>query len=229
MRSGIFPITLPLLLMGKQVFLFRHGQPDDGGQDVCKGCHLNTQLSLEGVNQTERNIQYLAARFGAELQDALVVTSPLDRAAYIGQRCAKLHGVTHKIDPLLTDIDVGIWEGMKWEDIEREWKEQFDLCWEDALSLNIPGAEESVTMFQERILQRWRYWTHESAASIIILGLHKAPNKVILDAVAERKLTFKGQSMGCINEIHFNRKGPVILQEDKIVYANLAEFVFQPT
>lgn len=214
--------------MGKQVIIFRHGQPDDGGQDVCKGRNLNTPLSSIGRNQTEQNIRYLVDSFGERLEDALVITSPLDRAAYIGQLCAD-HGATHEIDPLLTDIDVGTWEGMRWEDIEREWKEQFDLCWEDALSLSIPGAEESVEAFQERILQQWRYWVHESTASIIILGLHKAPNKVILDDIAGRKLTFKGQSMACMNEIHVNGAGPSIVHEDKIVYGDIAENVLQVT
>lgn len=206
--------------MGKQVFLFRHGQPDDGGQDVCKGRHLNTPLSSVGKNQTERNVQYLVDVFGNRLEDALVVTSPLDRAAYIGELCANV-GATHEIDPLMTDIDVGDWEGVKWDEIEREWKQQFDLCWEDALSLNIPGAKETVSQFQARILERWRYWVHESTASILIFGSHKAPNKVILDSIARRKLTFKGQSMGCMNEVQLNGQGPVIIQEDQIMYPAL--------
>lgn len=206
--------------MRKQVFLFRHGQPADGGQDVCRGNKLDTPLSECGLEQTRNNIRHLQQRFTRDqLERALIVTSPLQRAAYFGEQFHVALGTRHEVDPAMTDIDVGTWEGKSWQEIEEQWKTQFDLCWSDALSLDIPGAGESVSDFVERITKRWEYWMTQSSETLLIFCAHKAVNKIVLDTTARRLLTFRGQKIGCMNELRIDDAGAAsIIHEDKKLY-----------
>ncbi len=79
-----------------------------------QGRREDLSLSTEGRDQAERTAAVLAER-----SLAAVVASPLRRATETAHIIAQPHGVDVKIVEALTEVDVGAWEGMQWDEIER--------------------------------------------------------------------------------------------------------------
>ena len=203
--------------MHKSVFLFRHGPPEEGGQHICRGCHIDARLSEEGERQTWENLSYLQERFGDRLKTALVVTSPMQRARRFGEVFCEPFGVMPYVASGLTDLDVGEWEGLSWEDIKKEWPKQFSLCWKNATRLHIPHGEPML-QFTNRVKKAWQHWIRQEC-ELLIFNVHKCVNKVILSSIDDRLLHFSGQKIGCMNEVLMGGDGGLrIVAEDEQVY-----------
>lgn len=182
----------------KTVLLFRHGETKLPG---CKGKRVNCPLSEVGEAQTRRNVEYAMSIMRGAFAQTLVATSPLIRASRFSEIWREQEGyATHVIMPELIDLDVGVWEGKQWNDIEREYPEQYRMMREDGRRLVIPGAER-IDLYVERILNTWRRLLHSQYANLVIVG-HSATNEPIMaDAEGRLHLDFGSQKHGCMNHI----------------------------
>lgn len=113
-----------------QVFLIRHPQPliEPG---VCYG-----QLDVNCVD-VETTVHALKQYFPA---DTPVFSSPLRRA----RRLAEALSQHVRIDPRLSEIHFGAWEGQRWDAIERA---QLDAWADDLLGFVPPGGESVAALF----------------------------------------------------------------------------------
>ncbi len=128
------------------LILLRHTRPD-----VAEGtCYGRTDLAL-------------AVGFAAEadrLADTLpplaaVVTSPLARCRRLAEAIAARRGLTVQVDPRITEIDFGRWEGVPWADIPRA---ELDAWAADLLHAR-PHGGETVAELAGRVgaaLADWR-------------------------------------------------------------------------
>jgi|GEM_PF-6799689 len=215
--------------MAKTISLFRHTLPVEPEENTCRGAGIDVPLSDIGIRQMEQNVQFLIKTCGGNLDDLLVVTSPLERTSHFGSFLYKSHGVEHVREKKLTDIDAGFWEGKKWDDIKVDSPIQHNFVLTDARKLKIPGAKESVENFERRTLDSFYHLIHTSTAGHIAFCLHRCSNNVILSSIDKRKLTFAGQKMGCMNELYLDDAGNIsIILEDQIVYRHAIESVLQP-
>ncbi|MDR2897158.1 MAG: histidine phosphatase family protein [Propionibacteriaceae bacterium] len=95
-----------------RLILWRHGQTLWNDQHRFQGSKADIDLSPRGLEQARA-----AAPALAHLAPDRLVTSPLRRAVDTGQAVAELTGLTPSIDPRLTEIDVGSWTGLAWEEL----------------------------------------------------------------------------------------------------------------
>ena len=115
-----------------QVFLIRHPRPlIEAG--VCYG-----RLDVDCDDP-----QPVAARLRLPPQTT-VVSSPLRRA----RRLAEALGAGVRLDARLSEIDFGDWEGLRWDDIDRN---AIDDWAADVLNFTPPGGE-SVADLQRRVI-----------------------------------------------------------------------------
>lgn len=118
----------------------RHGQTVANRDGLIQG-RIDAPLTELGVEQAR-----LLAEALSSVEPALLVTSPLLRAAQtaaeIGRRC----GVDVKTDDRLLELDYGDWDGRRLADIDpHDW-----VAWRDDPTRTLPGGE-SVPAVRERI------------------------------------------------------------------------------
>lgn len=119
------------------IFL-RHTTPRVGA-GVCYG---RTDLALADSFQEE------AAEIAAEIPPvARIVSSPLLRCRHLAEFLCDRKGLSVQIDPRLTEMDFGAWEGRLWSDIP---KAELDAWANDFLHAR-PHGGESVAMLRERV------------------------------------------------------------------------------
>ena len=118
-----------------QVFLIRHPRPLIG-TGICYG-----QIDVDCEDPLP-----VATRLRTKLPKGIpVISSPLSRARKLAER---LDPGT-RIDPRLSEINFGEWEGKSWDDIGRE---ALEVWARDVLNFAPPGGE-SVARLQQRAIE----------------------------------------------------------------------------
>ena len=97
------------------LYLARHGATANNRADPprLQGRRTDPPLSDEGREQARRTGEFLGAR-----RLGVVYSSPLLRARQTAEAIAKPHGLAVQIVDDLIEVDVGVWEGRSWEEIE---------------------------------------------------------------------------------------------------------------
>ena len=128
-----------------------------GGAGLCMG-RTDLRSDPRVAKRVARRIQAAARRQGLP---RVVVTSPLRRCADVGRWLARW-GWTHRIDPLLAEVNFGRWDGHPWSAVPRsDWK-----AWErDFLHHHIGGGESMA-----QVLARCAAWQPDGAAVVVTHG-----------------------------------------------------------
>lgn len=135
------------------VTLLRHTKPA-GAQGLCYG---RTDLALGPCFDAH------AAKIIQDLPAInCIVTSPLSRCALLAERIAVARDLPLTIDPRLTEMDFGAWEGVPWSDIPRA---ELDAWAADLLHAN-PHKGESVAELRTRSLPALR--EHAAPDTLIV-------------------------------------------------------------
>lgn len=128
-------------------WLVRHGQTDWNRTGRWQG-----QASFApGLNETGRT-QVLA--MGDEVRDAnlsAVYSSDLPRARQTAELIANPLGLPITLEPRLREIDLGVWEGMRLDEIETKYSRELDERARDAFHARAPKGE-SLQDVAQRVL-----------------------------------------------------------------------------
>jgi len=121
--------------------VWRHPRP----RDVAGRCIGRTDVPVDPrkAKRLAHRIRQAARREGAGRRT--VWTSPLRRGADVGRWLARW-GWTHHVDPRLSELDFGAWDGRRWDAIGAA--ELDDWC--AAFASHEPGGGESVTTLMTR-------------------------------------------------------------------------------
>ena len=156
--------------------LIRHGAT---ANNVCRpvklqGCGSDAPLSPEGFRQAEETARFLAS---ACLH--AIYASPLLRAQQTALAITLPHGLAVQSTPVLTEVDVGQWEGRTWSEIERGWPDDHRRYMED------PGANpylggESFQQVQARVGPAMQEIFRAHLGQAIAVVTHNVVNRVLL-------------------------------------------------
>lgn len=118
------------------IYLVRHGETNHNAEARGLG-RADVPLSPLGLQQAAA----LARRFERVPLDE-IATSPLQRALAVARAIAAPHGLPVEILPELTELDVGITEGLTYPEIRQRFPEFF-AAWsgDDPTSVCMPGGE----------------------------------------------------------------------------------------
>jgi len=202
-----------------RLLLIRHGATSATEENRFSGSG-SAELSEEG--------RWQAARLGERLaqeQLTAIYSSPLSRArdtaAIVGSHCG--------LEPLLRDglqeIGHGHWEGMKRDDVEREFGAEY-AAWEADPFTFAPAAGESGVAVLARALPVIRDIVMAHPGEQIAVVSHKATLRLVLSSLlgfdARGYRDRLDQSPACLNVVDF--KDPVrarlMLFNDTSHYAN---------
>jgi len=154
-------------------YLARHGATDNNRAKPprLQGRRTDPGLSEEGCDQAAR-----AAGFLAETPLDAVYSSPLLRALETAQTIAEPHDITVTIEDGLIEADVGGWEGMPWDQIEREYPDQYRAFMTDPARNPYLGGE-SVGEVQQRVIPVFERLAAANPGRTILLVAHNVVNR----------------------------------------------------
>ena len=130
------------------LYLIRHGATanNEAHPPRLQGRRADPELSPHGREQSMQTARWLA---GPGL-DA-VYASPLLRARHTAEEIATPLGLTVELVEGLIEVDVGQWEGLAWEEIERRDPEAHRLFMTDASEHPYLGGENLSTVLSRAV------------------------------------------------------------------------------
>jgi alpha-ribazole phosphatase len=162
------------------MILLRHTKPA-GAQGLCYG---RTDLAVGPCFAAH------ASRIVDDLPDvARIVTSPLARCRALAEFVADARGLDLTIDPRLTEMDFGAWEGVPWFDIPRH---ELDAWAADLLHAR-PHGGESVADLRDRALAALRDHAGPGVLVVTHHGVIKSARYLVMgDEAWQSELKFGG-------------------------------------
>ena len=162
--------------MPSRIYLIRHGASE--GPPALLG-QSDPPVSEEGAQQAEQ----LADRLAGEEINA-IVSSPLSRARRTAVILAAHLRAKLSLDPRLSEISYGEWDGLSWGEIERrdpETARQKQLDWFGVT----PAGGESVAAFATRVRQAWDELLEHEAERLGVVA-HVGVNSLLREYAAGR-------------------------------------------
>lgn len=191
-----------------RIHLIRHGEVAGAGIPRYNG-QADVPLSERGVNQYHGLKERLAGE-----RIAACYSSDLSRctagAAII---CGEL-SLTPAVDRNLRELDIGVWEGMTWDEIRARYPEEWQVRLADLVSYRVPGGENLLDVHARvmpvirRIVERHR------GEEVLVVG-HGGVNRIVLlDAIGAplSSLFAIEQNYACRNIIDYYADGKSVVQ-----------------
>lgn len=126
------------------LYLVRHGETEWNRKGILQG-QLNSSLTAEGIARTETFRSEITA-----LQPDIVYSSHQERAVMTAEILTRDLDREILIDPDLSEMNFGVFQGCSWDHIENEMKELYDEYRKDDPDYTIPQGE-SHNQFHHRV------------------------------------------------------------------------------
>ena len=122
----------------------RHGETDHNVHKRFQG-HTDISLNARGVAMAEA-----ARNMLAEVRFSTILTSDLKRAAQTAEIIAQGHQEKVIQDPVLREMNFGDWEGLTYQEIEKQFPQALK-AWQEDMNTTPPPNGETLHQFTERI------------------------------------------------------------------------------
>lgn len=142
--------------------------------------HGQTDWNLEGryCGQTDVDLNQTGLKGARDLAESLrsdridaVYSSDLKRAVATAEPLIADRSLSIQQDPRLREINQGVWEGMLFQDIKKEYAERFAAREQDPISIAPPGGE-TVGQVRDRVVEACTdiIATHPAGARIAVVA-----------------------------------------------------------
>lgn len=159
-----------------RVYVVRHGQTDSNIRRTCLGLK-DVPLNKKGRQQARE----LAARF-KNIDIDVVYTSPLKRAVETISPYLELKGMNMRMSFGLIERDYGKWDDMTFEEIEREYPEEYMRWTEELISYKVPDGESAEDV-QKRVNAFLEKMLRENDGKTIMLVTHLGTARHIISSL----------------------------------------------
>jgi alpha-ribazole phosphatase len=220
------------------LYLVRHGELEGGGPKRYNGS-INIPMSEKGIEQMEAASRFISrhlqsadcSKYLSYLKDIhgsagareckseeaasglqAVYSSDLARAAKGAEIIAGPYGLRPVIISALRERSFGIWEGMTFEEIKKEYPEKFDSWAQNPLKFSPPGGENTMEV-RERAVGALEGILRMHKGDNISIVAHGGINRVLLCHILGIPLEniFRiEQDYASVNIIEFWDRYPVV-------------------
>lgn len=158
------------------MLLIRHGATanNDAVPPRLQGARSDPPLSDAGMRQADRLADFLA-----RLPIREVFSSPLLRARQTAECIARVHCKTTSVVEQLHEIDCGRWEGLTWDDVERQWPEHYRDFVADPVHVPYLGGENLLDV-ERRVAPALRRLADDHRGKMIVVVAHNMVNRCYL-------------------------------------------------
>ena len=159
------------------IIFLRHAQAENNAKRILAGRTEGVHLTKTGIEQAE-----LIAKYLKPLDISAIYSSPIERASHTAEIVAKNNSLDHNLDDRLTEIDMGKFTRMNYDDMFAKYGNIFLKFYENDPVI----AEHEVETFpqvQSRILDMVNHIVEKHKNENVILVTHMDPIKSMLSTV----------------------------------------------
>ena len=163
------------------IIFLRHAQAENNTKRILAGRTEGVPLTKVGIEQSERIARYLKP-----LDISAIYSSPIERASHTAEIVAKNNSLDYELDDRLTEIDMGKFTRMNYDDMFAKYGNVFLKFYENDPVI----AEHEVETFpnvQRRVLEMVNHVVEKHKNENVILVTHMDPIKSILAMVMDLK------------------------------------------
>ena len=177
---------LLLSLCGKSkqaemIIFLRHAQAENNTKRILAGRTEGVPLTKTGIGQAERIAEYLKP-----LDISTIYSSPIERASHTAEIVAKNNSLDCKLDDRLTEIDMGKFTRMNYDDMFAKYGNIFLKFYENDPVIS-EHEVETFPQVQSRILGMVNHLIEKHKNENVILVTHMDPIKSMLSTVMDLK------------------------------------------
>ncbi|OGU19600.1 MAG: alpha-ribazole phosphatase [Geobacteraceae bacterium GWF2_54_21] len=186
-----------------RIYLIRHGQVAGFDQARYNG-QTDVALTDLGVEQ-----YHLMKERLAETKISACYSSDLSRCAIGAEIICGQFGIEPVRRSELRELNVGVWEGMTWQEIQSRWPEQWQSRLADLVNYRIPQGENPLDVEARLMPVIGEIVTRHSGQEILVVG-HGGVNRIVLlNAIGAPLAAMFNieQSYGCLNIIDYYADG----------------------
>lgn len=155
-----------------KIILVRHAQGEGNLKGEFHG-QYPSDLTPLGITQAECTAEYLKDR-----HIDIAFASDIPRAYSTARIIAEKHGLSVIKEEGMREINGGVWEQMKFDDIVVEYPKEYDVWKNDLGNCTCPGGE-SIRHLAERVRNTVERLVKENAGKTILIGTHATPARVM--------------------------------------------------
>jgi len=163
------------------IIFLRHAQAENNAKRILAGRTEGVPLTKAGIEQAESIAKYLKP-----LDISTIYSSPIERASHTAEIVAKNNSLDYELDDRITEIDMGKFTRMNYDDMFAKYGNIFLKFYENDPVI----AEHEVETFpevQKRILDMVNHVVNKHKNENVILVTHMDPIKSILAMVMDLK------------------------------------------
>ena len=163
------------------IIFLRHAQAENNAKRILAGRTEGVPLTKAGIEQAESIAKYLKP-----LDISTIYSSPIERASHTAEIVAKNSSLGYELDDRLTEIDMGRFTRMNYDDMFAKYGNIFLKFYENDPVI----AEHKVETFpevQSRVLDMVNHVVEKHKNENVILVTHMDPIKSMLSTVMDLK------------------------------------------
>ena len=163
------------------IIFLRHAQAENNTKRILAGRTEGVHLTKAGIEQAESIAKYLKS-----LDISAIYSSPIERASHTAEIVAKNNSLDYELDDRLTEIEMGRFTRMNYDDMFAKYGNIFLKFYENDPVI----AEHEVETFlevQRRILDMVTDVVKKHKNENVILVTHMDPIKSMLSTVMDLK------------------------------------------
>ncbi len=191
-----------------RIYLIRLGEVEGAATPRYNG-HADVPLSARGIAQ----FHLLKERL-AETRISACYTSDLSRCATGAEIIGARLGVTPVRDRNLRELDIGIWEGKSWAELQAEYPREWQARLADIVNYRAPRGE-SLADLQARVMPVIGAITQRHRGEEVLVVAHGGANRVILLTAIGAPLASLfniEQDYCCLNIIDYYADGKSVIK-----------------
>ena len=163
------------------IIFLRHAQAENNTKRILAGRTDGVPLTKIGIEQAERIAEYLRP-----LDISAIYSSPIERASHTAEIVAKNNSLDCKLDDRLTEIDMGKFTRMNYDDMFAKYGNIFLKFYENDPVIS-EHEVETFPQVQSRVLGMVNHLVEKHKNENVILVTHMDPIKSMLSSVMDLK------------------------------------------
>ena len=163
------------------IIFLRHAQAKNNVKRILAGRKEGFPLTQTGLQQAEK-----IAKFLKPLEISAIYSSPIERALSTAKLAAKSLNLDIKIDSRLTEIEMGMFSGMFYEDMFAKYGNVFLKFYQDNQIIEQNGVE-TFSNVKKRVLDIVNYCSKEHKGQNVLLVTHMDPIKAMISTILHLK------------------------------------------
>jgi len=162
-----------------QIIFLRHGQAKNNTERILAGRTEGVPLTETGIKQSEHTAELLK-----HMNISAIYSSPIERAKHTAEIAGKHNSLDVTIDDRLTELDMGKFTGMPYDEIFKSHGNVFMKFYNGDLEIAHNGVETFPDV-KKRILGIVDYIIEKHPDENVLLVTHMDPIKAMLSTIVD--------------------------------------------